>query len=63
MALPRGGSARPNPPEKRLGRANRPASSADSASERKAAHKPPLQSFGDRFWERFWARAIPGSTN
>eukprot|EP00969_Alexandrium_andersonii_P362669 15460214-Alexandrium_andersonii.AAC.1 len=42
----RGGSAHPEPPEKRLRRARRPVSSADSAPARETAQNAPLWSFG-----------------
>eukprot|EP00969_Alexandrium_andersonii_P339863 15023522-Alexandrium_andersonii.AAC.1 len=43
-----GGLRPPDPPEKRLRRPRRHASSADSASARKPTHNAPLRSFVDQ---------------
>eukprot|EP00969_Alexandrium_andersonii_P187127 8268416-Alexandrium_andersonii.AAC.1 len=44
---PRGAPPRRTPLEKRLRRARRPASFADSGSARTNSQNPPLESFGD----------------
>eukprot|EP00969_Alexandrium_andersonii_P373119 15483271-Alexandrium_andersonii.AAC.1 len=55
------GGLRPpgTPPEKRLRRARRPISSAESPSGRDTAQNPPLQSSGDQFRGCSCARSVP----